>query len=410
MSHPFDAHAGDPALAAADTAPDRAKPFVLPRIEGMNELIVFLALAAQFFFGIPALKGAQSGAEIMLLVVLVYGCLTIRFGLQELGLIALLVVMSVVSMAMNSVDVVLVGMKQFGLAILTLIYFSRVRFRSRLILPTFIVTVLLMVVARLAPPVVEPLIRISRAPEFNESRFGGLFLNTHYNAYFLAVALIYYGYRVPLAGLGQLVVFVTGSKFVFVSYAANVAARFRLFQILVRYRRLLFFLVVAGAWVVWTRRADIVGRLSRTEMISLYVIVSQLFDPHFYRLVLNPFPGDYLAIVNGLQGNYGTATYTNEIGLFAMSVQGGVFLAAAYLASLLKHTPYYRVFIVVSLFHYGFVLSPLIVYMLVTYSREIALAHESATPAPELASAPASEPTSEATFETTSAAPVPDAS
>lgn len=339
----------------------------------MNEFIVLLAMAAQICFAIPTLKAAQSGIEIILFATLVYGCMTVRFGLSEAALLALLGVMTVISMLVNELSVLLVGVKQFGLAIFCLIYFSRVRFRSRLVLPAFLISVLLLAISLVSPSVVAPLIAISRSPEFNESRFGGLFLNTHYNAYFLAVALIYYGYKVRLFGIGQVLVYVTGSKFVLVSYAANVAARYKVLGALTRHPRVLLFVIAGVAALLWSRRLDIVGTLNTTEWMSAYVILSQLFDPHFYTLVLNPFPSDYLAIVNGLQGSYGAARYTNEIALFAMCIQGGLFLTVAYLAVLLKYARYFRIFILVSLLHYGFVLSPLIVYMIVTYSREILL-------------------------------------
>jgi hypothetical protein len=339
----------------------------------MNELIVALAMAAQLLFAVPALKAAQSATEVVLLVVLAYACTTIAFGFWEAALLVLLAAMTAVSMLINDLAVILVGVKQFGLAILCLIYFSRVRFRSRLILPAFMVTVLMMAVYRVAPSALDALIRISRSPDFNESRFGGLFLNAHYNAYFLAVALIYYGYRVRLFGLGHVLLYLTGSKFTLVSYAANVAARYRIGQLIIRYRWVVLLGVMAVAMTLWERRLDLVGMLDRAESMSVYVILSQLFDPRFYHLVLNPLPGDYLAIVNGLQGDYGARQYTNEIVLFAMCVQGGLLLTFAYLAVLLKHARGYRTFIVVSLMHYGFVLSPLIVYMIVTYSREIGL-------------------------------------
>jgi len=366
-----------------------AKPGVLPRVEGMDGLIVLLSITAQLFYAIPALKVAQSAAEIILFVVLTYACMTIRFGIWDAALLALLLVMAVISMMINDLAVVLAGVKQFGLAVLCLIYFSRVRFRSRLILPAVIVSVLLILISRVAPAIVSPLIQISRSPEFNESRFGGLFLNTHYNAYFLAVALIYYGYRVRLSGAGTVIIFLTASKFVFVSYVLNVAARYRVVRIFTRYPRVTLFVTLLVVATLWARRFELIGMLDTTEWMSGYVILSQAFDPQFYKLVLNPLPGDYLAIVNGLQGSYGIAHYTNEIGFFALCVQGGLFLTVAYLALFLKYARPYRIFILVSLLHYGYVLSPLIVYMIVTYSREIELLTTSRQPVVELTSASA---------------------
>jgi hypothetical protein len=362
---------GEPGTRIAATR--LASPRVLPRIRGMDETIVLLAMIAQLFFAVPALKLAQSGTEMVLFALLIYACMTIRFSVPEAALLALLGIMTVVSMFINDLSVLLVGVKQFGLGTLCLVYFSRVRFRSRLILPAFIVSVLMILISRIAPSAVAPLIAISRSPEFNESRFGGLFLNAHYNAYFLAVALIYYGYRVRMFGLGQVLIFLTGSKFVFVSYATNVAARYPIVRFFSRHRRIVLLFLLAVVAVLWNRRFEMVAWFDTTAWMSAYVILSQLFDPQFYSLVLNPLPGDYLAIVNGLKGTYGAVQYTNEIGLFAMCIQGGLFLTVAYLAALLKHARPYRIFILVSLLHYGFVLSPLIVYMIVTYSREIRL-------------------------------------
>lgn len=373
MTITFNPDASDGSVASALGGIDAAQSRVNGRVEGMNELIVFLAMAAQLLFAIPALKAGQSASEVLLFVVLLYACTTVMFGIQEAALLALLAAMTAISMLINDLSVLLVGVKQFGLAILCLIYFSRVRFRSRLIFPAFVVSVALMAIYLVAPDALSPLIRISRSPEFNESRFGGLFLNAHYNAYFLAVALIYYGYRVRLFGLGHVLVYLTGSKFVFASYAANVAARYKVVRLVTRHPRLLLLALVVVAATLWERRFDLIATLDKAESMSVYVILSQVFDPRFYRLVLNPFPGDYLAIVNGLQGDYGAMWYTNEIALFAMCVQGGVFLTFAYLGLLLKHARAYRTFIVLSLIHYGFVLSPLIVYMIVTYSREIEL-------------------------------------
>lgn len=371
MTLPFNTNADDGSAGSGING--IVKPGVLPRVEGMDGLIVLLSMAAQLFFAIPALKTAQSTAEIVLFVVLLYACMTVTFGMWEAALLALLASMTVVSMLINDVAVLLVGVKQFGLAILCLIYFSRVRFRSRLILPAFAISVLLIVISRVAPAVLSPLIQISRSPEFNESRFGGLFLNTHYNAYFLAVALIYYGYRVRLSGAGPVIIFLTGSKFVFVSYVLNVVARYKVVRIFTRHPRVTFLVTMVVIATLWASRFELVGMLNTTEWMSAYVILSQAFDPQFYRLVLNPFPGDYLAVVNGLQATYGVARYTNEIGFFALCIQGGLFLTVAYLAVLLRYARPYRIFILVSLLHYGFVLSPLIVYMIVTYSREIAL-------------------------------------
>ena len=337
----------------------------------LSEAIVLLSIVTQFAYNLASLKLVQTSAEVMLLAVLLYATTTVLFGRWEMVLLLLLVAMTGVSVAINPLPVVVTDAKQFGLATLTLVYFSRVRFRSALILPAVAVSVILIVLARIAPGVVAPFVSLAKDPDFNESRFGGLFLNAHFNAYFLAVAFIYYGYRVRLRGIGTAAIFLTASKFVLVAYLASVAARFKVFQIISRYRLLLLALLVLAGALIIRNQDSIKVFLNAGVLNSAAVILEQALDERFHQMLLNPFPGDYLAIVSDVKLSYNALSISNEIALFAMCIQGGTALALVYLTVLMRRTRYFRVFIAVSLFHYGFVLSPLIVYMLVAYSHEI---------------------------------------
>jgi hypothetical protein len=339
----------------------------------LSEVIVLLSIVTQFAYNLASLKLLQTTAEVTLLAVLLYAITTVLFGRWETALLILFVAMTGVSVAINPLPVVVTDAKQFGLATLTLVYFSRVRFRSALILPAAAMSVILIVLARIAPGVVAPFVSLAKDPDFNESRFGGLFLNAHFNAYFLAVAFIYYGYRVRLRGIGTAAIFLTASKFVLVSYLASISARFKVFQIISRFRLLLLALVVlAGAAIV--RNQDAIKLFLNAGVLnSAAVILEQALDERFHQMLLNPFPGDYLAIVSDVKLSYNALSISNEIALFAMCIQGGTALALLYLTVLMRRTKFFRVFIAVSLFHYGFVLSPLIVYMLVAYSHEISV-------------------------------------
>ncbi len=339
---------------------------------------MWLALLSDLFFNLASAKVLQTGTEALLLALLLYAITTVKIGRWEAALGLLLTVMTAISFGINDLSVAVTNAKHFGLAILTLIYFSRVRHRSPLIVPAFALSVALIVLGRIAPEAVTPLMALAKDPEFNESRFGGLFLNAHYNAYFIAVALIYYGYRKRLYGFGSVVLYLTASKFVFVSYLANVAARFRVIALMTRYRAVTVGVGVLLLVIVVQRQDAITEYLNTPELASASVIITQLLDSRFYQLILNAFPADYLTVVSNLKLDYNAVSISNEIGFFAMCIQGGTPLAILYLTVLMRHARFYRVFIVVSLLHYGFVLSPLIVYMIVTYSREIAMFVDSA--------------------------------
>lgn len=339
----------------------------------ISEAIVWLALFSDLFFNLASAKALQTGAETLLLALLLYAVTTIRLGRWEASLLALFVVMTAISFSINDVSVAVTNAKHFGLAVLALIYFSRVRHRSPLIFPAVVLSVGLIVIGRVIPSVVAPLTALAKDPEFNESRFGGLFLNAHYNAYFLAVALIYYGYRRRLYGLGAVILYLTASKFVFVSYLASVAARLKLVAFVSRYRTIVVGVVVALLILLIRYQGAITDYLNTPELASASVIISQALDSRFYQLVLNPFPADYLTVVANLKLSYDAVSISNEIGFFAMCIQGGTPLAILYLVVLMRRAKFFRIFIVVSLLHYGFVLSPLIVYMIVTYSREICM-------------------------------------
>jgi hypothetical protein len=228
-----------------------------------------------------------------------------------------------------------------------------------------------------------PFILLTFNEEFNLSRFGGLFLNAHFNAFFLAIALIYYGQKRYLFGLGTYALYFSGSKLVFVSYIANVLTTLPLVRYLARYRQLFLLvtvLLIATAVYIFARYADaLVEFLSlqasaESDYNSLIIII-QLIDPAYYTMLLNPFPSGAIDVSATAKVIYGNHDGANEIGFFNLATQSGIFLAVTYLCMIIKHARFYAVFILFTLLHNNYILSPLTIYMLVTYSREILKYH-----------------------------------
>jgi hypothetical protein len=363
-------------FVAADTTTALTRPRVRVSVASfLNGTIVALAVLAHVTYEIPSLKVAQTGIELLLLALLFYACTTIVLDRWELLLLWMLALMTSISVLVNPFGVFLTDAKIYGLAVLAFLYFSHVHYKSRLILPVVVITIGMSLLWQIAPGVLMPLASLSRAEQFNMSRFGGFFLNAHFTAYFLATAFIYYGYRRRVNNLvGVIVVFLSASKFVFVSYVANLLSRLRIYQAVVRYRVMVgvALMVLVIAFVRY--QETILGWFDGPILGSAVVILGQLLDARFYQYLTHPYPTDAtFAAAEGVKVTYAGIDVGNEVALFTMYIQGGFILATLYLALLLKRTRYYRVFMIISLAHYGYLLSPLIVYMLVTYSREIGI-------------------------------------
>jgi len=360
-----------------------------PASSMLSEGIIGLAILQIFLSAtIPSLKIFQIPVEILLLGALVYGCMTIRLDRLQVLLLFVLVFVTAASFLFTDFATFSVNAKQNSLGVFSLIYFSIVKFKSRLIFPIFVISVVLLIIDKIYPELLLPFISLTFNEEFNLSRFGGLFLNAHFNTFFLAIALIYYGQKRHLFGLGAYAVYSAGSKFLFFSYIANVITVFPLIRNVVRHRKA--FLLGAGLLIstvvyMFVQNADaLIEFLSSQESAevshnSLIIIILQLVDPAYYIMFLNPFPSGTIDISKAAKFLFGNHDGANEIGFFSLATQSGIFLAVTYLCMLIRHAKFYAVFILCSLMHNNYILTPLAIYMLVTYSREI-LVHHSLKP------------------------------
>ena len=102
---------------------------------------------------------------------------------------------------------------------------------------------------------------------------------------------------------------------------------------------------------------------------SLFVIAYQIADFNTYIRMITIFPSDITPFVQGGIYDYtgmgleGFAEHGNELFIVTLFVQGGFFLALLYLMFLLKSLPSYQFFILLSIFHYSYLFSPLIIYV-----------------------------------------------
>ena len=360
----------------------------LPVSNILSEVIVALAILQMILSAtIPSLKIFQIPVEIILLLTLSLACATIKYDRLQLLLLFVFVFCTAVSFTTTELAVFSVNAKQNGIAVLSLIYFSKVSYKSKLIFPAVVTSILLLILNALTPELVRPFIALSFNEAFNMSRFGGLFLNAHFNAFFLAVALLYYGQLRHLYGIGAWVIYFTASKFIFVSYILSLLTTLpiRYFR---KYHRSFALAIILSLLIgvyFFVNYSDMLIEFfiekNRIEVRhnSVIVILSQLADPVYYEYLLNLLPAGQLVIPEDITRPFTFHSGNNEIGFFALAAQSGIILGGLYLFVLIKHARFYTVFILVSLLHNNFILSPLVVYMFVTYSREVQLLRDKYT-------------------------------
>ncbi len=332
----------------------------------LNELIVFLMIILTIIFSFSQLKAVQTSIELLLFSFFIFVSIQYRFKKQEFLLVLVFWFVTAASFFLNSFSVFLTNAKALGLAIYTMLYFTRVHHRSKLIDVTAICSICLMVINFINPSILSPIVELSKFSDFNKSRFGGIFFNAHLNGYFIAVWLIFILYQNRQYFPASLVVLMTGSKFVFVSYFFQGVPK----RIYKKYLPMIIFMTIISFLFLsrW-----LVQLFNTAKLVSLSVILYQLFDIRYYYYVLSIFPNDYVETIASAPlsedfFNLAGAMIANEIGYFQLFYQAGNILAVLYLMRYFKLANVYTIFIIISMLHYGFILSPIVVYMMVVFS------------------------------------------
>lgn len=361
----------------------------------LNETIVALSIFQIFLSAtIPPLKFLQAPFELILIFLLGLGCSLMKLHRWHVFLFFLFLFVTLGGLVVSGTEAFLVNAKNNAMGIFALIYFSQTSFRSKLVFPIFLITSLLILLNLINPDFVRPLIALTFNFDYNLSRFGGFFLNTHYNAFFMSIALIYYAQmRYSVGVIGLWMVYLTSSKNILVSYLAQLLTILSVSGFVSKYRRkiivlvlILFGLILFWAVSNYSLILDFINDAvlgNRGNNISLIIILMQLADPAYYTSLLNPFPAPQ-GYVENIKSTFSSIAFShdgaNEIGYFGLANQCGIFLAVSYLAMLLRNAKYYVVFILLSLFHNNFLFSPIAVYMMIEYSRRITLFRDCGSP------------------------------
>lgn len=337
-----------------------------------NEVIVcFMTL--QMMLSQTVFSAAQHFFELMILLSLsIILLLRNKYEIDEVLLLVVFIFSQIGSFFLNDLHAFLLNFKQLGLAVLSVLYCRKyvsdsVMLHSIFALCLFLVLAQYFFTDRFPLPVGAYLTTMKDWMNYHPL---GLFFNYHLSSYFLSVCLIGYAVRKRLFFLDYYVVYLMGVKTTLISFFMQKLILYSFpFVRCIRWYFIQVILVLG--MVVFASQfsghaIDILRAVNLYHGTSADIIFAQLLDVDLYLNAISVFPQDidhfYANNTRDHSAVYGGEDHYNEIFLVALLAQSGVFLGFMFLHFLLKSLPLYRVFILLSIFHFAYILSPLVIY------------------------------------------------
>ena len=341
-----------------------------------NKIIIPLIVITAVSFG-TVYETFQHTCE--LLLILIFGSFSIHYKLEKTEKILFFIFLfsQIGSFFINDFLIFILNAKQFGLAILSIFYFRRNPKKSKFIFFTVFVCVFLVFFEKFFgsfPFNIRP--HLSTMKDSFGSRPLGLFLNYHFSSFFLAIFFIGYSLKKRMYLIDFLTLFIIGARTNFIAYFLHKLSFNRFLNIFLNNFKkisvvfiIIFFLLNFYSDKILEFLDGIYG------FISLYIILKQSIDINSYIDAIHIFPKDLLLYLkekslsdfSELSSVIDYSNHASELEIVRILVQGGILLAAAYLHTIFKTFIKFRIFILITLFHYSFILNPLIIYLLSTF-------------------------------------------
>ena len=314
-----------------------------------------------------------------LLLILILGSFAVNYKLEktEAILVCIFLFSQIGSFFINDFLIFILNAKQFGLAILSILYFRRNSKKSKFIFYTAIVCIFLVFYELLAgslPFNIRP--HLSTMRDSYGSRPLGLFLNYHFSSFFLAIFFIGYTLRKRIYLLDFLTLITINAKTNLLAYFIHKLSLIRFFNFFVdNYKKIIFLLIII--FFLLNIYIDTIIKFFEGYygFYSLYIILKQSIELNSYLEAIYIFPQDLLLHLkknslsdfSSLSSIIDFSSHASEIEIIRILVQGGIVLAITYLYVFFKTFIKFRIFILITLFHYSFILNPLIIYLLSTF-------------------------------------------
>ena len=337
-------------------------------------MIISAILSATVFDNI------QIMSELLLLIFLFFLVLINKFEKEDIVLLSIFAISNLLSIYYLKPTIWMLNIKQFGLPILTLMYFKRRIDNSILLHLSFIICLLLLVIQKTIGyfPLPVSQYMVSLKDEMN-GRPLGLFLNYHFSAYFVSIYLLGFSYNRKTYLIDYVIVFFFDVMTSLFSYIGQ-----KIYTFYFRNRKPLtltkqYFIYFISLFCFLFLLSAILDSLEIPEGARSggLVVFYQLTDLQTYIRILHLLPNDIYAFYNQNLYDYsgtkieGYSATGNEISFIQILVQGGLILGLTFLNFILKNISFYRIFILLSLIHYAYMFSPLIIYTMCYFANKI---------------------------------------
>ena len=318
------------------------------------------------------LKWLQKALEVFSILYLFFG-ISLKYKIQKnsIYLFTTFIFFSLVSIISNPFIEFLLNFKIYLLAILVLIYFEDKVIQTILLDIIVYTNIFILLVKIFFNVYLIPVNGLGIGfQELLDSRPLGLFLNPHLSAYVAGIYFIFKSFErknIIYDVIGGVLIFLFGSKFTLFAYIGSFISRSKfIFKIL---------LIIASLFFI-----GLIFILS-TDYIYLFptsgrFIFQQMLDLSSYKALTNFYPHDYsrylgtqIVEMDDVYGKANGNEIGNEIQLFTLYIEGGYILATLYLYNLYKILNIFRIFLFLSLIHYGFVTTPFILFLMINYEN-----------------------------------------
>lgn len=342
-------------------------------LPSINYLIITL-LIAEAILANTIFNASQIVIELFLIAILAFKITRLKLSRIDIVLLAVLLPTQIVSFILNDIFTFMLNAKLFGISILVFIYFKHTYFKTKLIEIVFLINLVVVLHQLFSGSFfLKDTWFLSQWAGCTTVRPLGLFLNTHLTGGFVAVYLIYISNMRRLYFLDFVLLFYIHSLFNLVAYGCQTIANIKGVRYVFKKINTFFIiaLIILAVFLLGDHIIDVVTVLN-LRAPSVKVMVAQITNLQHYKGLLTLYPVNYADFYSVQQNSF--LGVGNEMEIVAIFVKGGIILSLVLLFAFIKHLKHYQMFILVTLFHYGYLInSPLILYMMVTYNHEIEL-------------------------------------
>ena len=341
----------------------------------VNSIIISLIILVSILAG-TIFSYLQHFLEILLFFFLFILILRYKIKKMEYLLFIVFVFSQMGSFIINDFSVFLLNAKEFGIGILSIIYFQRNARKTKIVEFVIFICCFLVVYEyafQTFPLNIVPYLSIMK--DSYGSRVLGLFLNFQLTSAILAIYFIGYTWGKRAFLIDFLLLFIVGGRMNMVGYIFQ-----RIFNKFISFfsgLNILWAVTLVVPLLLLINYQDFFlekFKLLNWGYISGYIILKQIFNPSNYLDALFLFPQDSVTFLtkntltdfSGL-GIYSVVDHASELSITQILVKGGFFLTTLYLYVILILYKRFALFIFISLFHVSFIFNPFIIYLMSCY-------------------------------------------